>query len=847
MSNYLNNLNQIIKINTAAVSNTENKDSFLLTTKRSRDDLNKIANYINNLLVPSFKSLASGPRYTYDAAQVGISGLTIVTYPEAQGNNSSNSELYWIPGAIAGTGRPATVKESFDYLLESLIDRVVEVQNSTIDLSGITDDIACNGFNLQKMQVDILGAQYPLDCTSNNIFNWPLAKHLYEILSQLTTGLDVSLIENLDNGSSYPDLSLNFNRSVSLNDLEDVNIDSVSIGNGLVFNGDSWVAGSINTSEATEENSGTVEVASARDIALVASVGDSTSGSSYLAVTTEALYSSLESDAVDTSAGEINLLRDKLKEVAFEKLTESSIFDLKDVEKNGIVLNNQSIFWDNGKFKNRKTTWSDIEAKPSFVKSIEDLNNVEISNVTTNHILYFDGDVWRNRVSAEESIDNEAVEDLVGGLFSRGTHSGVDISYDDNNSRINVSVTNAPSTLTTKVGDEEVSTIDTSLSYLGFSNEDGNLKLQSTIINNNDKIINFDLNQIITANTFVGNLEGNATSSTYSETANYSNYLNTPDLITLSGAIEGTANYKVGDVTNPTDLINITTTIPNTSISNQKLVNSKIVASADSGFRTISLGDQVGIKGKADQTKTEVNSSGDIVISLPNHIETNAATATKLKVPTNITLSGGVSGTGIFDGSSDLNIITTVNSSNTNLPVPTNSRRGGVLLGSNDSTYGNSAGYIERRYKQTFSGFIDSTFHVDGAERIIPHLGISSARYIEGVRNSKHLLLFKNPSSTKPLLLHSLFLDFIYSGTAGGTYQFIIGESSGVALPITPLVSFNTSCNGDGKSQHLLFSQFVGPGRFFGVYCTDMGTQKTLARGLTIQILGSIEIDDAVY
>lgn len=382
MSNYLNNLNQIIKINTAAVSNTESKDSFLLTTKRSRDDLNKIANYINNLLVPSFKSLASGPRYTYDAAQVGISGLTIVTYPEAQGNNSSNSELYWIPGAIAGTGRPATVKESFDYLLESLIDRVIEVQNSTIDLSGITDDIACNGFNLQKMQVDILGAQYPLDCTSNNIFNWPLAKHLYEILSQLTTGLDVSLIENLDNGSAYPDLRLNLNTNISLNDLQDVNTSEASIGDGLVFDGNSWVPGTISIVEATEETSGTVEIASARDVAFVASAGDSTSGSSYLAVTTEALYNALESDAVDAGSGEINLFRDKVKEVAFEKLNESSIFDLSDTDQPNILLNKQALIYNGDKFVNRNIVWDDIQMRPSVTEPVlySETQNSTITN-----------------------------------------------------------------------------------------------------------------------------------------------------------------------------------------------------------------------------------------------------------------------------------------------------------------------------------------------------------------------------------------------------------------------------------------------------------------------------------
>ena len=369
MANYLNNLNQIIKINTAAVSNTENKDAFLLTTKRSRDDLNKIANYINNLIVPAFKSLASGPRYTHDAAQVGISGLTVVTYPEAQGNNSFQSGLYWKQGLIDGEGRPCTVKESFDYLFESVVDRIVEVREATNELSGIIDEIACTGFNLVKLQKDTVGLNYELNCSINSSFQWPLAKHLYEIISQLTTGIDISLIQNLNDGSSYPSLSLNLDRSLGLNDLTDVSVDGVSQGQALVYNNGTWVPGNVVSQEATEEVSGTLEVATTRDIALMAGPSDSSSGNSYLAVTTENLLKALEIDAVEF--GETNLLRESIKDVAFEKLQESSIFDLADVNNPNILANKHTLIYDSTsqKFINRLIVWEDIQMRPSVTEA----------------------------------------------------------------------------------------------------------------------------------------------------------------------------------------------------------------------------------------------------------------------------------------------------------------------------------------------------------------------------------------------------------------------------------------------------------------------------------------------
>ena len=127
--------------------------------------------------------------------------------------------------------------------------------------------------------------------------------------------------------------------------------------------------GNVVSQEATEEVSGTLEVATTRDIALMAGPSDSSSGNSYLAVTTENLLNALEIDAVEVE--ETNLLRESIKDVAFEKLQESSIFDLADVHNPNTLLNKHTLIYDSAsqKFINRLIVWEDIQMRPSVTEA----------------------------------------------------------------------------------------------------------------------------------------------------------------------------------------------------------------------------------------------------------------------------------------------------------------------------------------------------------------------------------------------------------------------------------------------------------------------------------------------
>ena len=265
-TNYLNNLNYPVTINTSSITSTSNPDAIGLNSKRTRDDLNKLANYINSLLVPGLKSLASKPKYPYDAAESGISGMTIVTYPEELGNDQFNVGLYWKQDSETETGRPCTVKESFDYLLANIIDRVIEIKESTVDLETLWEQIRCNAANLERVQLDSLGSNYLLECKNERTRQWNLSKHIYEMLFQLTDGHEEADLTELNDGNSYPQLFIKqsiLDEAVSRTKVsvhQDMNVDETSLANGQYLGWDATSNNFVNKQIDYNEIANTPEI-----------------------------------------------------------------------------------------------------------------------------------------------------------------------------------------------------------------------------------------------------------------------------------------------------------------------------------------------------------------------------------------------------------------------------------------------------------------------------------------------------------------------------------------------------------------------------------------------------------
>lgn len=338
MPSYLNNLNLPVKISSGQISNTDNQDGLLLLSKRNSEDLNNIADYINSVLVSSVSSLCSKPEFPHDTLESGISGLTIVTYPESEGNNSFNNELFWKPGATPEEGRPCTIKESFDYLLSSMIDRVIEVRDSIVDLNPIWEQIRCHDRKLSQIKEDAFGEKYVLTCNSETSLNYSLSRHIKEIITQLTNNPS-GVIGGLEIGdSNYPQLALNLGTSVF----------------------------------ATETSSGIVEIATLQEVMNSSNIV-SESGAE-LAVTPSKLTA-----ALDVSNDINNALRKKVKTISDERIAAANLSDLNNVDENNPSDGNVLVY-SNGMWTSGSADESLLLGSDTVQPTINDVAGLVISN-----------------------------------------------------------------------------------------------------------------------------------------------------------------------------------------------------------------------------------------------------------------------------------------------------------------------------------------------------------------------------------------------------------------------------------------------------------------------------------
>lgn len=335
---YLSNLNQPVKINSAQINNAASRDALLLLSKRNAGDLNRIADYINMILVPALSTLTSKPTYPYDVVESGLSGNTIVTFLEADGNSSTNSALYWKSGVTPEDGRPCTIKESFDYLLSATSERIIELRDAGVDLGEVWGQIACNDRKITQVKTDTLGEKYFLSCNSEAYLTHSLSRHIREILVQLTNNPD-NVANELDTGSTnYPTLLLNANL------LQD----------------------------ATEVVKGVVEKATVQEVSEGTSLGGT--GAS-LFVSPDNLLSALST----VSNVYVNKLRDQLNKLTDIWISESNIGVLNNVNTSGAV-NGEVLMFDGTEWVSNSVTVGATLGTDTTVSSLSDVSGLVESN-----------------------------------------------------------------------------------------------------------------------------------------------------------------------------------------------------------------------------------------------------------------------------------------------------------------------------------------------------------------------------------------------------------------------------------------------------------------------------------
>jgi len=205
----ISNLNSQIVLNSGSISNPENKSSIIRNSERVRYDLVNLAEYINGLVYYTFSTLTSSADYPYDAAESGISGLTLVTNTES---TNAFSDVFWLSTGET-TGRPKTIKESLEAIEAKLIQQNVNISIlERVDLSLISSSITTTSDLAHKLKRNVFGADYT---TASPNLPYPLSEYVYRLYTTLITNPDVDALST--GAEDFP--ALQFSTEVSQEDI----------------------------------------------------------------------------------------------------------------------------------------------------------------------------------------------------------------------------------------------------------------------------------------------------------------------------------------------------------------------------------------------------------------------------------------------------------------------------------------------------------------------------------------------------------------------------------------------------------------------------------------------------
>ncbi len=254
---YISQLNNKIFSYASGNINIDSKNALSVNIAKTKSDISSITNYVNEVLYPLFLGLPSGPIYM-DPIQYGLSGASLLSYSIAAGNNSNQTGLYW---STANNGRPTTIKESFDFILNKVTALETAAAIDQIEDTSIQDQIDLLSKRIYQIFYETYGSEklsHHLATTDEDALvpTFTASSLLYQVYSQLITGQNSGNLSILDN-SSHVGFNLKINKAaieLELNDLLDVTIDTPLNHESLVFNGSEFVNKVISLADDTTGN-----------------------------------------------------------------------------------------------------------------------------------------------------------------------------------------------------------------------------------------------------------------------------------------------------------------------------------------------------------------------------------------------------------------------------------------------------------------------------------------------------------------------------------------------------------------------------------------------------------------
>ena len=203
-------LNKQIVLNSGSITNPDNSTSIIRNSQRVRNDLLNLAEYVNGLVYFLAKNLANGTEHPYDAAQVGISGLTVFSDTES---TSDYGDIFWLTTG-ENAGRPKTIKESLETIQAKLIQQQVNISLfERVDLTALSAAVNSTNELVYKVKNNVLGTEYS---AASADLSYPISEYIYRLYLTLFPDSDVAS-ELSTNNVNFP--LLTFSTEVSQTDI----------------------------------------------------------------------------------------------------------------------------------------------------------------------------------------------------------------------------------------------------------------------------------------------------------------------------------------------------------------------------------------------------------------------------------------------------------------------------------------------------------------------------------------------------------------------------------------------------------------------------------------------------
>lgn len=169
-----------------------------------------LAEYVNGLVYFLAKNLANGTEHPYDAAQVGISGLTVFSDTES---TSDYGDIFWLTTG-ENVGRPKTIKESLETIQAKLIQQQVNISLfERVDLTALSAAVNSTNELVYKVKNNVLGTEYS---AASADLSYPISEYIYRLYLTLFPDSDVAS-ELSTNNVNFP--LLTFSTEVSQTDI----------------------------------------------------------------------------------------------------------------------------------------------------------------------------------------------------------------------------------------------------------------------------------------------------------------------------------------------------------------------------------------------------------------------------------------------------------------------------------------------------------------------------------------------------------------------------------------------------------------------------------------------------